>query len=107
MNQASDLRGIWGGSNISLNANESDVSIEMGCGGVSIPKTVYLDAQGNFEADGVIRPGGPRPVGAQPTPAHVSGVVTGDHLSLTIVSGGYSNQYDLQFGVISRFPVCH
>jgi hypothetical protein len=106
------LSGIWGSQYADLTADQSGVSIRMGCAEARIPNEVVLDAQGGFEADGTeTHGGGAEPVGGYiPTPVHFSGHVNGDQLDITISNPGPNLEpaqvLHFQFGVTINFPVC-
>ena len=76
--------GRWAGGGACVTVTATTVTFVAGCIGGTFPLP-QLSADGHFEVDGTFTFGGPVP--ANPPPAHYSGVVQGNTLTLRGVSG--------------------
>jgi hypothetical protein len=81
--------GTWGGEHITLAVSETGAQAEFDCAHGKITQPMALDKRGDFDVAGNFTPehGGPvrRDETAASYPAHYSGHVEGDTMTLTIV----------------------
>ena len=93
--QASDAgavaAGAWGGEHILLNVSTRGATVEFDCAHGEITNPMAVDKRGNFDVAGTFTPehGGPvrRDENIPPAPAHYSGHVDGETMSLTVKTG--------------------
>ncbi|HEY6137104.1 MAG TPA: IPT/TIG domain-containing protein [Thermoanaerobaculia bacterium] len=76
--------GRWAASGICVTVTNTTVQVTAGCFKGSFPLP-SVGGDGRFEVDGTLTVGGPSPI--NPPPAHFSGVVQGDTLTITAKSG--------------------
>ena len=96
--------GHWAGGGSCVDVKETDVDVTMACAIAHFPRPATLSS-GRFEADGTYKitagPIGP----GNGVPAHFSGVVQGNDLSLTIQpSGGTAFTIHVTFGSTQPCP---
>ena len=80
--------GTWGGEHAEMKVSERSATIEFDCAHASIPRRVFLDRRGRFDAIGtyVEEHGGPVREGAQTAgyTARFAGRITGGTMRLTV-----------------------
>lgn len=78
------LIGTWGGEDISVQVEQEDVRVHVGCTNGDFPAPIQLDASGRFSVEGsyVLRA---FPIQLGPSmPAQFAGVVDGNRLTVTV-----------------------
>lgn len=79
--------GRWTGDGACLSVADSGCNLAVGCGHGQFPRPV-IRADGTFDVDGTYRiEVGPISIEPAP-PAHFSGIVTGSHVTLTVMPSG-------------------
>jgi hypothetical protein len=93
------LSGLWGGLHVRLEISDQGATLEFDCASGSISEPILLDSAGRFDVAGSYTRQGPGPVrqGVKgDTPAHYSGVVTGETMELSLrLEGSSEPVFDL------------
>ena len=105
------VTGAWGGEHVSLDVSDKDAKLEFDCAHGEINKPIKPDAHGRFNVPGTFTTehGGPVMRDEKPdsAPAHYSGQVKGDMMTLTVTRGKEKlGTYTLKRGEAPRLMKC-
>ena len=107
---AGTLEGIWGGPGIRLRVEAGQGHIETECATGTMNGPMALDANGQFQADGVFAShgGGPQRADAGPLPAaRYLGRLSGGFLTLDVLpADGAALRFELRAGANPKFVRC-
>ncbi|GMQ82588.1 MAG: hypothetical protein BMS9Abin05_2042 [Rhodothermia bacterium] len=106
------LLGIWGGQHVSMDIQNSSVTIEYDCAYGAIDEPIVLDQRGNFGANGThVFEFGPIRIDDEPDahPAFYTGQVRGSDLTLMVFltdTGQKIGPFSLEYGNAGRVYKC-
>ncbi len=111
-NQASELRGLWGGQHINMEIGEAGAEIDYDCAHGRITEKIVLDRNGKFTVKGVhVRErGGPVRLGQEnEQAASYEASINGDTMTLTVTlteSNEVVGTFTLTRGKMGRVVKC-